>query len=158
VTTLLDLMTRDAPACRYCGALDGPGHLCPDVPLTRRAAPVGRPATQPPAARRPPCGPERPETRDDPPFDGETYEAEHDHGRLTAQNLRVWQVMRDGRWRTLQEIAEQTGDPEASISARLRDLRKPRFGGHAVDRRSRGERSRGLFEYRLHLAEGGLDG
>jgi len=43
--------------------------------------------------------------------------------------------MRDGEWRTLGEISEATGHPEASVSARLRDFRKPRFGGHTVNRR-----------------------
>lgn len=33
------------------------------------------------------------------------------------------------RWFTLSRISGQTGDPEASVSARLRDHRKPKFGG-----------------------------
>lgn len=84
-----------------------------------------------------------------PDFDGATYQPVPDHGRLTSQMLRVFQVMSDGRWRPLGEIAMTTGDPQASVSARLRDLRKEKFGGHVVERRARGERERGLFEYRL---------
>jgi hypothetical protein len=57
--------------------------------------------------------------------------------------------MRDARWRTLEEIAQMTGDPAASISAQLRHLRKPRFGGYTVNRRVRGDRARGLFEYQV---------
>lgn len=57
--------------------------------------------------------------------------------------------MNDGKWRTLSEISALTGDGEASISARLRDLRKDEFGGLNVDRRRRGDESRGLFEYRV---------
>jgi hypothetical protein len=83
-------------------------------------------------------------------FDGETYEPEHDQARLTGQMARVWEVMRDGTWRTFHEIQEQTGDrSDAAISARLRDLRKTEFGGYTVERRSRGDRARGLWEYRV---------
>ncbi len=84
-----------------------------------------------------------------PQFDGATYEPQHDHVRLHSQHLRVWTLMRDSQWRTLNEISVATGDPVASVSARLRDFRKPQFGGFVVERRSRGPRSRGLFEYRL---------
>jgi hypothetical protein len=82
-------------------------------------------------------------------FDGADYSPKHDQVRLAKQTLRVFSAMKDGKWRTLGEIAALTGDPEASISARLRDLRKERFGGHTVNRRNRGERSHGLFEYQL---------
>jgi DNA-binding transcriptional regulator GbsR (MarR family) len=60
-------------------------------------------------------------------------------------------LMRDGRWRTLDEIARSTGDPHASISAQLRHLRKARFGEHTVDKRARGDRRQGLFEYRVQV-------
>lgn len=47
-------------------------------------------------------------------------------------------------------LAEWTeGDPAASVSAQLRHLRKPRFGGFVVEKRPRGDRERGLWEYRL---------
>jgi hypothetical protein len=82
-------------------------------------------------------------------FDGSTYEPEHDRARLTGQALRVFELMLDGEWRTLAEIEEITGDPQASISARLRDFRKPRFGSYHVARRRRGNPHRGLFEYQL---------
>jgi hypothetical protein len=88
-----------------------------------------------------------------PHFDGSNYEPEFDHERLTGQLRRVWDVMSDGRWRTLRELAEATGDPEASCSAQLRHLRKPRFGAHVIEKRSRGERSIGLYEYRLAKTE-----
>jgi len=86
-------------------------------------------------------------------FDGPTYESSHDCARLTGQTRRVHQAMLAasylGQWLTLSEIRERTGDPEASISARLRDLRKDRFGGLEIEKRRRGEASRGLWEYRL---------
>jgi hypothetical protein len=58
--------------------------------------------------------------------------------------------MRDGRWRTLEEIHKTTlGEPVASISAQLRHLRKPRFGSYRVERRHRGDPGSGLYEYRV---------
>src|SRR4029077_9710255 len=62
--------------------------------------------------------------------DGATYEPEFDEERLRGQWRRVFWAMRDGGWRTLAEVSRVTGDPEASISARLRDFRKARFGAH----------------------------
>ena len=69
-----------------------------------------------------------------------------DHARLTNQQALIVAYMRSGEWRTLREIAEFTGAPEASASAQLRHLRKPRFGGHTVERRHEGG---GLYVYRL---------
>ena len=84
-----------------------------------------------------------------PEFDGPEYDPALDDARLTKQMGRVYACMIDGRWRTLSEIREITSDPEASISAQLRHLRKPRFGGYMVRRRRRGEKKHGLFEYQL---------
>jgi hypothetical protein len=82
-------------------------------------------------------------------FNGPNYSKEHDQARLTGQLQRVYGLMKDGRWRTLDEIESTTGDPASSISAQLRHLRKARFGGHLVEKRIRGDRSRGLWEYRV---------
>lgn len=79
-------------------------------------------------------------------FDGDDYKRNRDDARLTGQILRVWECMSDGRWRTLREIANITGDPEASISAQLRHLRKPRFGGHTIEREYIDQ---GLYKYKL---------
>ena len=79
-------------------------------------------------------------------FDGADYVHERDHSRLKCQMLRVFSLMKDGCWRTLREIAYSTGDPEASVSAQLRHLRKERFGSYQVDR-MRGKN--GLYYYRL---------
>lgn len=85
-----------------------------------------------------------------PDFDGETYRRALDNERLGAQLLRVGHLMGDGDWRTLSGIRDVTGDPEASISARLRDLRKRKFGGHTVER----ERLKGgLYRYRVVRVE-----
>ena len=77
---------------------------------------------------------------------GQETGEERDAPRLGRQLVAVLRVMQDGKWHTLAGLAHATGHPEASISARLRDLRKPRFGRAVVERkRSDG----GLFWYRL---------
>lgn len=80
------------------------------------------------------------------PRDGATYDHGRDGKRLHHQHHRVLAFMRDGKFHTLAEIAAYTKDPEASVSARLRDLRKPRFGSHEIERLYV---ERGLFRYRL---------
>jgi hypothetical protein len=90
---------------------------------------------------------------DDPDFNGSDYDREHDRPRLARQHERIRDLMRDGQWRTLSEIAVVTGDPAASISAQLRHLRKARFGSWIVAKRSRSDRERGLYEYRLSLGD-----
>lgn len=89
-----------------------------------------------------------------PDFDGATYERQHDHARLGSQLRRIFALMKDGRWRTLGEISAKVDAPEASISAQLRHLRKERFGSWQVDKRHRGDRALGLYEYRLVTHEG----
>jgi hypothetical protein len=81
-------------------------------------------------------------------FDGATYAPPRDERRLFKQLQDVRAYMRDGLWHTLPDIAAGTGHPEASISARLRDLRKPRWGAHVVERQYL---SRGLWRYRLDI-------
>jgi hypothetical protein len=83
-------------------------------------------------------------------FDGSTYAHARDSARLGDQMFAVFAVMADGRWRTLADLAKAAGAPEASVSARLRDLRKPRFGGHRVERRYL---FRGCFTYQLIVRE-----
>lgn len=81
-------------------------------------------------------------------FDGATVVPERDNERLLRQLTRVRELMKDQRWRSLAEISSLTYDPPASVSARLRDLRKTKFGGHTVNRRYI---VRGLFEYQVVL-------
>lgn len=69
-----------------------------------------------------------------------------DDARLMRQLVNVFRIVRDGRWRTLQEIADATGAPHASVSAQLRNLRKARFGGYTVNKRYKG---RGLWTYQV---------
>ncbi len=81
-----------------------------------------------------------------PDFDGETYERDRDKERLTMQLGRVRDLMLDGTWRTLAEISKSADAPESSVSARLRDLRKVKFGSFIVERRYLAD---GLWEYQV---------
>lgn len=85
------------------------------------------------------------------PFDGDTYERAQDLKRLSSQLDRAREVMRSGRWYTLAHLAGLTGGSEASVSARLRDLRKAKFGAWTVERR---RVEGGLYEYRLQQPAG----
>lgn len=75
---------------------------------------------------------------------GSTYDPKQDERRLGLQQLAVMNLMADGAWRTLTEIAIATQHKEASVSARLRDLRKL---GWTVEMRARNG-VRGHNEYR----------
>ena len=79
-------------------------------------------------------------------FDGETYERPRDFYRLNRQAQAVYDYVCDGAFYSLAEISKAVRAPEASVSARLRDLRKDKFGGHIVIRKSFGG---GLHKYRL---------
>jgi hypothetical protein len=84
-------------------------------------------------------------------FDGSTYEPGRDHLRLKGQLGRVFDLMRDGKSRTIPDIADAIGGSEAAVSARLRDFRKEKYGAHQVERTSLGH---GLFTYRLIVNQG----
>lgn len=82
-------------------------------------------------------------------FDGPDYVTALDADRLTGQLARIYALMRDGRWRTLREIAMAAEAPESSVSAQLRHLRKPRFGRYVVEKRRREPWDAGIYEYRV---------
>ena len=86
-------------------------------------------------------------------FAGSDFVEALDRKRLTGQIADIYGLMKDGVWRTLGEIemAFESRYGQASISAQLRNLRKPGFGSHVVLRRRRGEPGNGLFEYQLLL-------
>ncbi len=111
-----------------------------------------------------------------PPFDGK-YDVSKDHKRMAHQLDAVREFMADGVWRTVAEIVQtlttheivqgtclrcKTADraqpcllahaTETGISARLRDLRKPKFGGYVVESKRRFDG--GLWEYRLVVPVG----
>jgi hypothetical protein len=81
-------------------------------------------------------------------FDGETYVPSQDYERLNSQLDRVRTLMADAQWRSLNEISSITGGTEASVSARLRDLRKEKYGAHTVEREHVAD---GFYRYRLIL-------
>lgn len=86
-----------------------------------------------------------PVVRDWRPFHGATYLEGRDGARLNAQCQRVFNVMSTGAWHTLASLSMATGDPQASVSARLRDLRKH---GYTVDKEYL---ERGLWKYRMKI-------
>lgn len=83
-------------------------------------------------------------------FDGATFDPAQDGPRLSRQLAAVRTLMAYGEWRTLAEVAGAVGCSEASASARLRDLRKARFGGHMVERQ---RLTGGLYQYRLAVGK-----
>ena len=85
-------------------------------------------------------------------FDGATFDPSQDAERLASQLERVRDLMLDGRWRTLKQITRAVRGSEAGVSARLRDLRKSRFGGFIVDRRRMPDLD-GLWEYQVVVPE-----
>lgn len=88
---------------------------------------------------------------DIPLYDGPAYDPTLDKKSLIGQTKRVFDAMKDGKFRTLREIEDITGDPQSSISAQLRHLRKERFGSHTVNRQRRELllSTRGIHEYQL---------
>jgi len=83
-------------------------------------------------------------------YDGDTLHHATDHKRLRAQHGAVFKAMAGEAWLTLTELEKATGYPQASVSARLRDFRKEKFGGHTVLRRRR-RNAGGTWEYCLLL-------
>ncbi|MBA3727565.1 MAG: hypothetical protein H0W86_14320 [Armatimonadetes bacterium] len=83
-------------------------------------------------------------------FDGETYKPDRDFHRLNGQLARVRDLMRDGRWRTLDQVSDYAGGSVASVSARLRDLRKPKYGAMRVERQYLVD---GCWSYRVQPGE-----
>ncbi len=80
-------------------------------------------------------------------FDGETFDEAIDGKRLGVQLTAVRQhMLHASHWLSLKQIALATGFPEASISARLRDLRKNKFGALDVEKRRR-QPEGGTWEY-----------
>lgn len=79
-------------------------------------------------------------------FAGAGAQTTADQIRLTGQLARIFRIMLDGTWWTLGQISRVADAPESSVSAQLRNLRKPEFGAHTIDRESAGG---GLHRYKL---------
>ena len=86
-------------------------------------------------------------------FGGDTFNEKLDGERLRRQLYAVRKVMFDNQWRTLKQLSEEVDAPEASVSARLRDLRKKKFGGYVVER-MRIPNGNGLHIYRVPRQKG----
>jgi hypothetical protein len=87
-------------------------------------------------------------------FSGATYDPSLDLERLNAQQRRVHDAMIDGAWRTLREIGAITDDPEASISARLRDFNNHEYLSQFFvmdSERLPGLERRGVWRYRVRM-------
>lgn len=82
---------------------------------------------------------------------GETYVPEFDYERLNGQAKRVFDLMADGKWRTLREISAETKDPEASVQARMRDFRAGKHG--RLDAQAERVDGSSLWRYRLLIPE-----
>lgn len=66
------------------------------------------------------------------------YNTREDQKRLSRQHIAIRELMLDGVWRTVEDISKLTQEPNlCSISAQLRHLRKPEYGGYVVSRRKR---------------------
>lgn len=85
---------------------------------------------------------------------GPAYSESLDGDRLRKQHERIREFMLDCQWHTLGEISRSLDYPESSVSAQLRHLRKPRFGGFRVDKQR--HRQSGLWKYRVTLPVGQL--
>lgn len=83
--------------------------------------------------------------------DGDGEGAAKDY-RLKKQLERVFAALAGEKWVTLEMVAAVSDAPEASVSARLRDLRKARFGGFVIEQRL--TPTEGLHEYRLLAGSG----
>ena len=113
------------------GQQEEPGAALPEAGITSPRSP----AYAPPAPRH---------------FDGATFDYDRDAIRLTGQLARVRDYLADHAWHTLAEIQEACAPgTQTALSARARDLRKPKFGGYQIDAVCV---SRGFWIYRM--AEG----
>jgi hypothetical protein len=84
-----------------------------------------------------------------PKFDGSDFDTKLDQERLTGQMKRIYDVICDGRARTLDEISKLAFAPHASVSAQIRNLRKVRFGSYTILKERAGDPANGLFVYRM---------
>ena len=87
-----------------------------------------------------------------PKFNGRTFESKLDGPRLTKQldRVREYVLAIFPAWKSVYEIAlaltelYEENFPTQSISARLRDLRKRKFGSYTVEKK---RRTNGTWEY-----------
>lgn len=86
-------------------------------------------------------------------FDSGVELRETDHVRLGAQIRRVLTVLQEGGWWSVPAIGYaiylrfDVNDPQPSISAQIRNLRKAKHGGYQIERRR--DPDVPLYEFRL---------
>lgn len=68
--------------------------------------------------------------------------------RLTSKARKIWDIMADGQWHNLNDVAAFLGYPHSSVTACVRAFRFKKNGGHTVER-LRALEGRGTFLYRL---------
>ena len=85
-----------------------------------------------------------------PDFDGDDYVANRDNTRLTNQIDKVRMYMENAGYLTVKQIAADLKQPEPSVSAQIRNLRKDRFGARTVNREYRGN---GCYAFKLEPKE-----
>lgn len=76
-------------------------------------------------------------------FQGSDIDQERDGNRLKKQIWRIYELMKDQKWRSLSEISKLANAPEASASAQLRNLKKL---GHKLNKKHLGH---GFYKYQL---------
>lgn len=88
-------------------------------------------------------------------FDGlDDLEGDTKDLRLAGQLVRVYEAIRNHEWWSLRDLSEAVGGSATSMSARIRDLRKDRFGGFTIDKQMTDP---GLYRYRLVPNSGNPD-
>jgi hypothetical protein len=81
-----------------------------------------------------------------PRFDSGVELTKADHQRLGAQIQRVLSVLSDGGWYSVPDLQDciwaqfRVRDPEPSLSAQIRNLKKSKHGGHTIERKREGNR------------------
>jgi hypothetical protein len=70
---------------------------------------------------------------------GPAYSPALDGERIAKQHEVIRDFMLRSGWKTLAEIEQALGYPQASVSAQLRHLRKTRFGSYQVEKRRRSD-------------------
>lgn len=88
-------------------------------------------------------------------FGGETYNEQRDGERLTSQLDAVRHILSDGQVWTLYAIATQAElilgrrVSTPGVSARIRDLRKEKFGGLNIEKLSPTTTAPGVWRYQM---------
>lgn len=85
---------------------------------------------------------------------GKTFSATLDGERIGTLMSRVFAIMMRGEWTTLQDLAREAGGSEASVSARLREVKQwceETDRGEYERRRKPGFEKSGIHEYRVVL-------